>query len=388
MKQGLLINRYYQKFGLNRDPFPPKSSQDRLFLTHELTELVDRLMNGIKNQAHVLVVEGPAGAGKSSLADYLNYLKASNWYLSIVEASPQLSETELAHSIISQHFPRHRFDKTQSTVLLKEFLQLYQRNGKLPVVIIDDAHLLPRETLEFILKISELTHEGARFRFVVFAENGARRYLDRACFKDSDEKICEILQMPLFSRSQTLKYLEHRLALAGQSQSDFFNEENISGWFAESAGIPANINRLARQQMKKAAAPGIKLVLAKRAASAMAACLILSVALQAARQLENEDSSTAVSVTRSLQLPASKGLSLKEKPVSDEIKSQAKVVKSGSKVKKQVSGENRKVLLADQKRQQSLRLQKQQEARARRQMRKQIAALDALALRVSDVLQK
>ena len=194
--------------------------------------------------------------------------------------------------------------------------------------------------------------------------------------------------MPVFSRSQTLKYLEHRLALAGQSQSSFFNEENIAGWWLESAGIPANINRLARQQMKKAAAPGIKLVLAKRAASAMAACLILSVGLQAARQLENEDSSTAVSVTRSLQLPASEGLSLKEKPVSDEIKSQAIAVKSGSQVKKRVSGENRKVLLADQKRQQSLRVQKQQEARARQQMRKQIAALDALALRVSDVLQK
>ena len=308
MKPGFFSARYYQKFELNRDPFPPKSTQERLFLTHELSELVNRLMQGIKRHRHVLVVEAAAGAGKSSLAEYLNYLKSSNWYLSNIQATSSLGDTELAHSIISQHFPRHRFDKTQSAVLLQEFLQLYQRNGKLPVVIVDDAHLLPRETLNFILRMSELSCEGERFRFVLFAERKIRKYIERSTFKGSEERICEIFQLPRFSLPQTLKYLEHRLSLAGSAGGRIFDEENISGWYPESNGLPGKINSFARQQMKKTTRPERKTLLLKRAASAMAACLIISVGLQAGRNMDTEPSLSSDSVTRSLALPESKGL--------------------------------------------------------------------------------
>ena len=387
MKPGLFSARYYQKFDLNRDPFPPKSSQERLFLTHELTELVNQLIHGIKQQKHVMVVEAEKGAGKSSLAEYMNYLKASNWYLSNIQASDSMGETELAHSIISQHFPRHRFDKTQSTVLLQEFLQLYQRNGKLPVVIIDDAHLLPRETLNFILKISQLAVEGERFRFVLFARGNIRKYIENITFKDSDERICKIFLLPAFSQSQTLKYLEHRLTLAGRTDSRIFNEDNILPWYGESNGLPGQINSFARQQMKKTIVPGRTTFVVKRMVAALAACLVISVGLQAGRHLESEAPGDVVPVTRSLALPASKGLSLNDNIASVEETTMARESESLKKTGLRAAGENKKVLLADMRRQQDLKTQKQQAALARQEMRKQIAALDALALRVSDVLQ-
>ncbi len=387
MKPGFFSARYYQKFELNRDPFPPKSTQERLFLTHELSDLVNRLIEGIKRHRHVLVVEAAEGAGKSSLAEYLNYLKSSNWYLSKIQATSSLGETELAHSIISQHFPRHRFDKTQSAVLLREFLQLYQRNGKLPVVIIDDAHLLPGETLNFIIRMSELSCEGERFRFVLFADSKIRKYIERSTFEGSEERICEIFQLPAFSRAQALKYLEHRLSLAGNSERRIFDEANISDWYPESDGLPGKINSFARQQMKKSAVPGRKSLVLKRAALAMAACLILSVGLQAGRNMGAEPSRSNDSVTRSLALPESRGLSLSDSSLVIEKRAAPNKAMASKKAGKGMHGENRQVLLADKKRQQELRLQKQEATRARQEMRRQIAALDALALRVSDVLQ-
>lgn len=132
MLQGLLSDRYYLKFGLDRDPFPQKFSRNRLFLTHELNTLMAGLQAAVRDDARIQVLEAEVGGGKSSLAHYLNYVKDPNGYLGLINATPALSPTELAHGIISQHFPSHRFEKRQAAALLGEFLQLYQRNDHHP----------------------------------------------------------------------------------------------------------------------------------------------------------------------------------------------------------------------------------------------------------------
>lgn len=389
MKPGLLIDRYFLKFGLDRDPFPPNFSQDRLFLTHELNELMGDLLDTIKEQEQVLVVESAAGGGKSSLANYLNYLKESNWYLSLINATPELGVTELAHTIISQHFPRHRFDKTQSAVLLEEFLQLYQRNGKIPVVIIDDAHLLSQETLSFILKISGLRYEGDRFRFILFAEKDLRIQLERPSVKQNHAVACVYRDIPALSRPQTMKYIEHRLALAGECKLEVFDDLVVDRLFEESSGIPGEINKLARQHMKKVVIPGRARKIMLRSATAMAACLMMSVALYAGMTFDNERQPEAGALKIAIQLPAGSDMSTIDEAASPSpsVANKATQKKVPGKQARPVSKQNREVLLADRQRQNLQRQRKIEQERARREMRTQIAALDSLALRVSDVLQ-
>ena len=75
MTPAFLSSRYYLRFGLDRDPFPQNSSQNKLFLTHELTRLMDELTTAIKTQDGILVVESSPGGGKTVLAAYLDYVK-------------------------------------------------------------------------------------------------------------------------------------------------------------------------------------------------------------------------------------------------------------------------------------------------------------------------
>jgi len=200
MNLAFLSNRYYLKFGLDRDPFPPKSTLKKLFLTQDLAGLLDQLSCAIKTQSETLVVESAAGAGKSVLADYLSFTSQANWHLSLIRGNATMRKLELGHAIISQHFPGHRFDKTRSDMILQEFLELYERNAKLPVLVIDDAHLLPQDTLKFVLQIASLRCNEVRYRFVLFADPSINRQLDLPSLQEIDSGQREHFKIPSFSK--------------------------------------------------------------------------------------------------------------------------------------------------------------------------------------------
>lgn len=397
MMPAFLRSRYYLKFNLDRDPFPQKSSQNKLFLTHELTALMYQLIGAIKSQEELMVVESKPGGGKSVLAEYLNYAKEANWYLSLVRASEKMSNIELAHAIISQHFPKHRFEKTQSGSILREFLQLYQRNSKLPVVVIDDAHLLPQETLKFVLELSSQRHEDAQFRIILFADKAIRLQFNLPSMKKTDSVALEYLRIPSFSMEQTAKYIEHRLSLSGHCNMSLFDGEAIKQIHEKSAGVPADIHKFAKQHMQDIVIPGRIKRNVFRATASIAAGLMMFVMVYAGMSDNGRQVATNSSVSIALELPNGGGetIVVEEKKVSLNHAKTNIAVKDKNDRKKTVGiiskkapiQNNKNVLLADMKRQRDTSAMKIAKAKAKAEIRLQLATYDALALRISDVVQ-
>lgn len=398
MNLAFLSSRYYLKFGLDRDPFPPKSTPKKLFLTQDLTGLLNQLTSAIKTQTETLLVESAAGAGKSVLAEYLGYVKEANWHLCHIRGNQTLGKLELAHAIISRHFPGHRFDKTRSDMILQAFLELYERNAKLPVVVIDDAHLLAQDTLKFLLQISSLCCNGVRYRFVLFADPSINRQLDLPSLKEIDAGHREYFKIPSFSKKQTAKYLEHRLALAGQYRLPPFDRDDIDYIFSNAAGVPGEIHQYARQVMQAKVIPGrTKRILFRSAASITAALVIFVVAYAGKSGNGMDASATGTPVSIALQLPDTQV----HTPATDLRKVLTKqtqtIAAAGSMneknkavpVKTQVAPHrsNKAVLLADMKRQADVQAGKIAQEKAKMEIRVQLAIYDGLALRVSDVVQ-
>lgn len=396
MKPAFLSSRYYLKFGLDRDPFPQNSSQNKLFLTHELTRLMDELTTVIKMQDGILVVESSPGGGKTVLAAYLDYVKEANWYLSLINATEKLGKTELAHAIISQYFPRHRFGKTQPSVILQEFLQLYRRNGKLPVVVIDDAHLLPKDTLKFLMEIASLRYEGGQYRIILFADELLAKQLDRLSLKDPQSAALEYKNIPSFSKGQTEKYLEHRLSLSGNCRLVPFDKDDIERIFRKSASIPGEINKFAIQHMQDVVIPGRLRRIFIRTTTSIAAGLILFVVAYASMTGNVRDRAINNPVSITLELPDTKVQRVnvgKEKESLTQSPTQVAVMtgEASKEISKTVAKEspmqkNKNVLLADMKRQTKIRVRKIVKEREKMELRMQLAAYDSLTLRISDVV--
>jgi type II secretory pathway predicted ATPase ExeA len=398
MNLAFLSSRYYLKFGLDRDPFPPNSTPKKLFLTHDLSRLLSELSSAIKTQTETLVLESAPGTGKSVLAEYLTHIKEPNWHVSLIRGSDEIDKTALAHAIISQHFPGHRFDKTRSGSILQEFLQLYQINGKLPVVIIDDAHLLPAETLKFVLEIANLRYEEAQYRIVLFADLSLVKRLELPSLKEIISGQREYKRIPSFSKPQTVKYLEHRLSLAGQCKVVPFNSDDIDNIFKNSAGIPGEIHKFAKQHMQNFVIPGRTKKILVRSAASITAGVFMLVAAYANMSGDKRDATmTQAAVSIALELPdtSMEAVVTKEKKLLTELAKEKVVVsnrKDRNKVPRVISQiapeqSNKDVLRADMKRQADIQARKIAEEKAKMEIRYQLAAYDRLALRISDVVQ-
>ncbi len=242
--------RYYQKFGLHRDPFPPGPSVEKVFLTHDTLHSLDQIKHAIDDSEQLVVVAAAAGAGKSVLSRYLEYIKSSRWFVGHVQAGHELNRETLAAEIIRQHFPERKFSGIHAARQLREFLHIFARNGRLPVVIIDDAHQLSPDALRFVLEMSAYCYQGARYRFVLFGDMDIHKRLDDPNLQDLKPASWHSFSVPPLSLQQTRKYLEYRLSLSGECREDPFTDDRILEIYTDSGGLPGAMHEPARRIMQ------------------------------------------------------------------------------------------------------------------------------------------
>ncbi|MFQ5658904.1 MAG: AAA family ATPase [Gammaproteobacteria bacterium] len=257
MKLPFNDNKYYLKFDLERDPFPLDSIDNILYLTPELNRRLERIKELIISSQKLLLVTSSPGAGKSTLSDHLTSLKENNWMVSLVKGDTGMDVDSLAHAIIQKLFPDKSFETSKSVNQLHKFLETSALNGKVPVFIIDDAHKLSVETLEFILQLSELRFQETLFRIVLFADETINDRFAESQLKTLITNVFHHLYIPSFSRKQIGEYLDCRLSLCGKFKEYPFADKDIDRIYRVSAGLPGGINYLARQIMQDYILTGI-----------------------------------------------------------------------------------------------------------------------------------
>ncbi|MDX1518559.1 MAG: AAA family ATPase [Gammaproteobacteria bacterium] len=314
--------RYYLKFGLERDPFPRDSAEQKVFLTHDMIHCLDQIKAAVDRSDQLVVVASPRGAGKTVLSRYLGFIKSSGWFVGHVPGSRELDREALAYEIIRQHFPERRFARAQAIYLLREFLQLFARNGRTPVVIIDDAHLLQPDTLKFVLEIAGYRQQGAQYRFVLFGDLGIDEKLKDPNLRNLIPARYHHFRIPSLSLQQTRKYLEYRLSLCGELREDPFTDERVQEIFAASAGLPGDIHVPARRIMQEYPIAGSNKQALIQLAATASVCLLVFTAVYSAMNEDYQEKSEQLAVSRTakvevipLNLPGT-GTLIKPAPVT------------------------------------------------------------------------
>jgi DamX protein len=115
-----------------------------------------------------------------------------------------------------------------------------QKKDLLPVLVIDDAHLMAQECLEFLCRIQEQgTEKESPWRLVMFTDPTMMSALMQQTFRQ------HYLQLNPFSRDQIEKYLLHRLKIAGLQGELPFTEDDIDHIEMQSGGIATGVNQAA-----------------------------------------------------------------------------------------------------------------------------------------------
>ena len=232
-------------FNFTHTPFQRDVPSAALYLTPALKSLHDRLAYGVKNH-FFLIVTGDSGCGKTTAIRWfiagLDPIHTVALYVSEANLTPRNFYFDVLNQLgVKPHF--YRGDAKRQ--LMKEILSL-SADHKLPVIMIDEAHLCNMEMLteiRFLLNFNMDSHSP--MALILAGQSEIRDILKKQVYEAISQRIDLRCHIPSLDHSQTAEYIAAHLAFAGGSSSQIFSDAAVSAIFDFSAGLPRKINRLA-----------------------------------------------------------------------------------------------------------------------------------------------
>src|SRR5262252_10732631 len=153
---------YLEHFGLNESPFRITPNTDFFFKGANRGATLEALLYAITNDEGIVKVSGEVGSGKTMLCRVLmERLPAT--VETIYLANPSLSRDEILLAIGDElKLPLEKDRQTRVIRTLQEHLLRLFGEGRRVVVLVDEAHAMPEETLEEIRLLSNLERSEER----------------------------------------------------------------------------------------------------------------------------------------------------------------------------------------------------------------------------------
>jgi len=225
------------------------------FITSELNQRLNLIRHLIQNSEPLLLVLAELGCGKTALLNQLRKIASKqheHWWLYTLNSSPALSPEVLISTLLSAFNIRQEGKPTQ---VLQESLRNHLAStryaGKLPILLVDDAHRLPLATLKLIIDLAMQGESLSKMRVVLFCEPQITSILATPEFEIVHHTLIHTLDIPPFSKTQTRDYLQFCLEGSKYNTLHLFTHDLLKKIYLESEGIPAEINLCAQEVLHK-----------------------------------------------------------------------------------------------------------------------------------------
>jgi DamX protein len=235
------------------DPFGAKLY--RYFLTPELSQRLNLIRHLLQNSEQLLLVLAENGCGKTALLNQLRKIAAQqceHWWVYTLESSAALSPEALISKILAEFHVRQ--DGKPVPVLqesLRSHIAATRYNGQLPVLLVDDAHMLPLATLKLIVDLAMQGEALTRMRVCLFCEPQMTSILATPEFNIVHNTLIHTLDVPPFSNTQVRDYLQFRLQNSQYNHIHPFTSDIIKKISVDTEGIPGEINLAAQQILRQ-----------------------------------------------------------------------------------------------------------------------------------------
>jgi type II secretory pathway predicted ATPase ExeA len=236
---------YKEFFKLKERPFSKTPDPLYLYQSHSHREALARLLHAVEEREMILLT-GHIGCGKTTLSRALIDELGETAKVALL-TNPRLSPLEFLYSMAT----KFGIDApaTDRVALLEQIEQLLYRlfqKGCLPVLIIDEAHLIPhRDTFEEIRLLTNFQLDDGNLLSVIFlGQPELRQRLAHPVYEPLRQRIGLQFDVGPLSLVETAAYLRHRIACAG-GKADIFLDDAITELHRFSGGVPRRINQAA-----------------------------------------------------------------------------------------------------------------------------------------------
>ena len=247
-------------FNFTKTPFQRDIAPDALYMTPQFKALLDRLSHGAKNR-YFLLLTGDSGSGKTTVLRHFMSCLDPNRTVALYVSENSITPRNFYYDILNQLGVKPRFYRGDAKrQLVKEF-QAFSADRKLPVIIMDEAHLCDVEMLTEIRFLLNFDMDSrSPMSLILSAQSEIRDILKRQAYDAISQRIDLRCHIPPLDRSQTAEYISAHIAYAAGSRADIFTDAAISAIFDFSAGLPRKINRVATLSLMHAAQTAKRIV--------------------------------------------------------------------------------------------------------------------------------
>ena len=240
---------YLEHFGLDEPPFRITPHTDFFFEGAERGATLEALAYAVLHDEGIVKVSGEVGSGKTMLCRMLMERLPSNAE-TLYLATPSLAQDEILHAIGDELELKLSERRTVALRELQHHLINLYAAGRRVVILIDEAHVMPEDTLEQVRLLSNL--ESSRHKLlqiVLFGQPELDATLGKPSLRQLRDRVTHSFRMRPLAEPEVARYLAFRMRAAGYRGPDLFGARAAKLIARASGGLTRRINILADKSL-------------------------------------------------------------------------------------------------------------------------------------------
>lgn len=236
-------------FAFQRHPFPPACAPEPLFRSEPVEAALKQAHHALASRLHLLLT-APAGMGKSCfcrlLLAELNPRDFRPLYLIGQPVGPPDLLRAVAEPLGLESSPR----KGRAAALLTDGLEkLAAAGAPHPVILLDEVHQVPLETLDFLRLVAERP-DRSLLSLVLVATEAFARLLARPALAPLAGRLTLRLRLHPLTVDQAAAFVAHAFSAVGMN--DILAPDALPSLYTASGGSPRRLGTLLAAALQRA----------------------------------------------------------------------------------------------------------------------------------------
>lgn len=236
-------------YGMEKTPFGRDVPAGQLYESATMADALGRLSYAADRQLFA-VVTADAGCGKSTLIRRFVTELPREEYILLYLSDSKLTPRWFYKGLLDQLGIESRFYRGDAKRQLQKEVEIIRGVQKKKVVcILDEAHLLEKDTIEeFRFLLNYKFDSMSPMALVLVGQSELWDKLKLQRYAAVRQRIDINCILPHLDRAETEKYIQSHLVYAG-GQTEIFTDKALDNIYKESTGIPRIINRICEKSL-------------------------------------------------------------------------------------------------------------------------------------------